>query len=225
MLIELGSVSKIYNQGQLNEVVAVRDVSLTVADNTMICLRGSSGCGKSTLLALIGAVFQPTSGRVVIAGKKMSRLPDRFLTLHRRRYIGFVFQRFNMLPSLTVLENILLPLLPLGLSLAQMRERAEGLMSQFGISHRQGFPAGQISVGELQRVAIARALVNDPPLILADEPTAHLDRKLSLEFMDCMAGLKAAGKTIILTSHDPLVSGHQAVDQVIDMQDGRLHVS
>ena len=225
MLIELGCVSKIYNQGQLNEVVAVRDVSLTVADNSVICLRGSSGCGKSTLLALIGAVFQPTSGRVVIAGKKMSRLPDRFLTLHRRRYIGFVFQRFNVLPSLTVLENILLPLLPLGLSLAQMRARAEGLMAQFGISHRQGFPAGQISVGELQRVAIARALVNDPPLILADEPTAHLDSKLSLEFMDCMAGLKAAGKTIIVTSHDPLVSGHQAVDQVIDMQDGRIYVS
>lgn len=225
MLIELGCVSKIYNQGLLNEVAAVRDVSLTVADNSMICLRGASGCGKSTLLGLIGAVFQPTSGRVVIADKQLSRLPDRFLTLHRRQYIGFVFQRFNVLPELTVLENIMLPLFPLGLSSAKMRERAERLMSRFSISHRQGFPAGQISVGELQRVAIARALVNDPPLILADEPTAHLDRKLSLEFMDFMAGLKAAGKTIILTSHDPLVSGHQMVDRVIDMQDGRIYVS
>lgn len=225
MLIELEGVTKIYNQGQLNEVTAVRDVSLTMADQSMTCLRGASGCGKSTLLAVIGCVFQPTSGRVVVAGKQLSRLPDRFLTLHRRRYIGFIFQRFNVLPALTVLENIVLPLIPLGLPPAQMRERAEGLMAQFGISHRQGFPAGQISGGELQRVAIARALVNDPPLILADEPTAHLDSKLSGEFMDFMAGLKAAGKTIILTSHDPLVTGHRAIDRVIDMRDGRIHVS
>ena len=222
MLIELEAVSKIYNQGQLNEVTAVRDISLTIADNSMICLRGASGCGKSTLLAVIGCVFQPTSGRVTIAGKRLSRLPDRFLTLHRRRYIGFIFQRFNVLPALTVLENIVLPLIPLGLPPAKMRERAGILMDQFGISHRQKFPAGQISGGELQRVAIARALVNDPPLILADEPTAHLDSKLSREFMEFMAGLKAAGKTIILTSHDPLVTLHQAVDRVIDMQDGRI---
>lgn len=224
MLIELEGVSKIYNQGQLNEVTAVRDVSLTIADQSMTCLRGASGCGKSTLLAVIGCVFQPTSGRVAIAGKQLSRLPDRFLTLHRRRYIGFIFQRFNVLPELTVLENIVLPLIPLGLPPAQMRARAGVLMAQFGISHRQGFPAGQISGGELQRVAIARALVNDPPLILADEPTAHLDSKLSRDFMECMAGLKAAGKTIILTSHDPLVTDHPAVDRVLDMRDGRLHV-
>jgi putative ABC transport system ATP-binding protein len=222
MLIELEAVSKIYNQGQLNEVTAVRDISLTIADNSMTCLRGASGCGKSTLLAVIGCVFQPTSGRVTIAGKQLSRLPDRFLTLHRRRYIGFIFQRFNVLPALSVLENIVLPLIPLGLPPAKMRERAGILMDRFGISHRQGFPAGQISGGELQRVAIARALVNDPPLILADEPTAHLDSKLSREFMEFMAGLKAAGKTIILTSHDPLVTGHQAVDRIIDMQDGRI---
>ena len=124
MLIELEGVSKIYNQGQLNEVTAVRDVSLAIADQSMTCLRGASGCGKSTLLAVIGCVFQPTSGRVAIAGKQLSRLPDRFLTLHRRQYIGFIFQRFNVLPELTVLENIVLPLIPLGLPPAQMRERA-----------------------------------------------------------------------------------------------------
>ena len=225
MLIELEGVSKVYNQGQLNEVQAVRDVSLIIGDNSMTCLRGASGCGKSTLLAVIGCVFQPTSGRVTIAGKQLSRLPDRFLTLHRRRYIGFIFQRFNVLPTLTVLENIVLPLIPLGLAPAQMRARAGALMDQFGISHRQNFPAGQISGGELQRVAIARALVNDPPLLLADEPTAHLDSKLSREFMETMAALKASGKTIILTSHDPLVTTHPAVDRVIDMQDGRIDVS
>jgi putative ABC transport system ATP-binding protein len=225
MLIELERVSKTYNQGLPNEVAAVREVTLAIADNAMTCLRGASGCGKSTLLAIIGCVFQPTSGRVTVAGKQLARLPDRFLALHRRQYIGFIFQRFNVLPALTVQENIVLPLIPLGLTPQQMRERAGILMERFGIVHRRAFPAGQISGGELQRVAIARALVNDPPLILADEPTAHLDSRLSNEFMDCLAELKEAGKTIILTSHDPLVSGHRAVDQVIDMQDGRIHVS
>ncbi len=224
MLIELESVTKIYNQGQVNEVVALDNVSLNIDDNSMVCLRGASGCGKSTLLSVVGCVFQPTKGRVTIAGKQLSRLPDRFLTLHRRRFIGFIFQNFNILTSLTVRENIVLPLIPLGIAPARMREKSDELMKQFAISHRRNFPAGQVSGGELQRVAIARALVNDPPLILADEPTAHLDSRLSVEFMRFMADLKKKGKTIIITSHDPMVAEHPAIDQVIDMKDGRIHV-
>ncbi len=225
MLIELEHVTKVYNQGLANEVTALREVSLRIDDNSMVCLRGASGSGKSTLLSIIGCVFQPTSGRVAIAGKQLSRLPDRFLTLHRRRYIGFIFQNFNILPALSVEENIMLPLVPLGMRPMVMREKAAVLMERFGISHRRRFPAGQISGGELQRTAIARALVNDPPLILADEPTAHLDSRLSHEFMDFMADLKAAGKTIVITSHDALVTEHKAVDRVIDIRDGRIHVS
>lgn len=225
MLIEINSVTKIYNQGQANEVVALDNISLEIEDNRMVCLRGASGCGKSTLLSVIGCVFQPTSGRVAIAGKQLSRLPDRFLTLHRRQYIGFIFQNFNILTALTVRENITLPLIPLGISTPRMRERAEELMQQFAINHRANFPAGQISGGELQRVAIARALVSDPPLILADEPTAHLDSRLSVEFMRLMADLKKQGKTVIITSHDTMVTEHPAIDQVIDMKDGRIHVS
>ena len=225
MLIEIESVTKIYNQNQANEVLALDKVSLQIADNSMVCLRGASGCGKSTLLSVIGCVFQPTSGRVAIAGKQLSRLPDRFLTLHRRKYIGFIFQNFNILQSLTVQENIMLPLIPLGISSGSMKERAGELMEQFNISHRQNFPAGQVSGGELQRVAIARALVSDPPLILADEPTAHLDSRLSDEFMKYMADLKEKGKTIVITSHDALVTEHQAIDQVLDMKDGRINVS
>lgn len=224
MFIELDSVTKIYNQGQVNEVVALDDISLTIEDNRMVCLRGASGCGKSTLLSIIGCVFQPTSGRVAIAGKQLSRLPDRFLTLHRRRYIGFIFQNFNILPALTVRENIILPLIPLGIPTAQMRDRAEVLMRQFDISHRQNFPASQVSGGELQRVAIARALVGDPPLILADEPTAHLDSQLGAEFMRFMADLKEKGKTIIITSHDTMVTAHPAIDRIVDLKDGRIHV-
>lgn len=224
MLIELESTTKIYNQNQANEVLALDDVSLQIDDNSMVCLRGASGCGKSTLLSVIGCVFQPTSGRVAIAGKQLSRLPDRFLTLHRRQYIGFIFQNFNILQQLTVQENIMLPLVPLGTSTGSMKERAEELMEQFNISHRRSFPAGQVSGGELQRVAIARALVSDPPIILADEPTAHLDSRLSVEFMRYMADLKKKGKTIIITSHDALVTEHPGIDQILDMKDGRIHV-
>jgi len=222
MLIELEKVSKIYNQGLVNEVPALTDIDLTVAENSMVCLRGASGSGKSTLLAIIGCVFQPTRGRVTIAGKPLTRLPDRFLTLHRRQSIGFIFQRFNILPDLSVQDNITLPLIPLGLSPRVMEEKALLLMEKFSIAHRSTFPASQISGGELQRVAIARALILDPPLVLADEPTAHLDSRLSEEFMRFMLELKKSGKTIIITSHDSLVTEHSAVDRVVDIKDGRI---
>ena len=225
MLIELERVTKIYNQGQVNEVTALKGIDLILEDNSMTCLRGASGSGKSTLLAIIGCVFQPTSGRVSIAGKQLSRLPDRFLTLHRRQYIGFIFQNFNLLPALTVRDNIILPLVPQGLKPAEMDNRANRLMEKFSIDHRRDFPASQISGGELQRVAIARALINDPPLILADEPTAHLDSRLSEQFIQFMEELKSAGKTIIITSHDPLVTEHADIDRVIDIQDGRIHAA
>ncbi len=225
MLIELESVTKIYNQGRPNEVTALDSIDLRIGENSMVCLRGASGSGKSTLLSIIGCIFPPTSGRAAIAGRQLARLPDRFLTLHRRRYIGFIFQRFNLLPALSVLDNITLPLLPLGVPPAERRQRARALMDRFAIRHRERFPAGQISGGELQRVAIARALVNDPPIILADEPTAHLDTGLSRVFMDMMADLHAGGKTIIITSHDPLVTDHPAIGRIIDIRDGRIHAA
>lgn len=222
MQIELKSVNKTYNQGQTNEVQALFDITFSVQEGTMVCLRGPSGSGKSTLLAIIGCVFPPTSGMAAIAGKKLSRLPDRFLTLHRRETIGFIFQRFNILPELSVIDNIMLPLLPLGVSPAARKEKADKLMKKFSIDHRRKFPADQISGGELQRVAIARALVNDPPIILADEPTAHLDTTLSSEFMRIMSSLKKEGKTIVLTSHDPLVAEHEGVDRIVEVLDGKL---
>lgn len=223
-LIELEKVCKTYNQGQLNEVKALHDVSLVIEPGVMVCLQGASGSGKSTLLSIIGCVFPPTSGRAAIAGKQLARMPDRFLTIHRRNTIGFIFQHFNILPGLTVLENITLPLMPLGIAPRARKERAERLMGMLSISHRANFPARQISGGELQRVAIARALINDPPIILADEPTAHLDHTLSLAFMEIMQELQRAGKTIILTSHDALITQHPAVERIIAIQDGEIHV-
>ena len=224
MLVELESVTKIYNQGKANEVQALTDVSLQVHEGSMVCLKGASGSGKSTLLSIIGCVFPPTSGRAAIAGKQLSRLPDRFLTIHRRQTIGFIFQQFNILPALSVLDNITLPLLPLGIGPGERKRRAREFMEKLGITHRQNFPAGQISGGELQRVAIARALINNQPLILADEPTAHLDSRLSEEFMATMQNLQEAGKTIIIASHDPLVTEHPAMETIISIKDGRIHV-
>jgi putative ABC transport system ATP-binding protein len=224
MLIELSGVSKIYNQGRANEVRALSEIDLTVEQGSMVCLKGPSGSGKSTLLAIIGCIFPPTSGRAAIAGRQLARLPDRFLTLHRRETIGFIFQRFNILPELTVLENITLPLLPLGVPPKERRHRAQELLERFGITHRALFPAGQISGGELQRVAIARALINNQPIILADEPTAHLDTALSREFMAIMQQLKTTGKTIVIASHDPMVFEHPAIDRTVVIKDGSIHV-
>ena len=221
-MIELVKVNKIYNQGRANEVHALHDVDLTVAAGEMVCLKGASGSGKSTLLSIIGCVFGPTSGRAVIGGKPLSRLPDRFLTIHRRKTIGFIFQQFNLINSLTVLGNVCLPLLPLGVSPAERKERGEALLARFGLAHRAGFRADQISGGEMQRVAIARALINDPPIILADEPTAHLDTRLSRELMEILAGLKENGKTIVIASHDELVTGHRAIDRTVAVRDGRV---
>ncbi len=222
MLVELENIIKIYNQGQVNEVMALDRVNLTVAKGAMVCLKGPSGSGKSTLLSIIGCIYPPTSGRAVIAGTQLARLPDRFLTIHRRQTIGFIFQHFNILPKLSVLENIMLPLMPLGISPGKRRAMAEPLLERFGIDHRRNFPAGEISGGELQRVAIARALINAPPIIIADEPTAHLDSELSKEFLRSMRQLKGEGKTIIIASHDPLVTDDGGVDMIYAVRDGRV---
>ncbi len=225
MLIELKNITKIYNKEKPNQVTALSNVSLDVCAKEIVCLRGPSGSGKSTLLSLIGCIFPPTSGKAAIAGKQLSRLPDRFLTIHRRHTIGFIFQQFNILPEISVSENIELPLLPLGITPAKRKKRSAELMEKLGIFHRRKFLANQISGGELQRVAIARALINNPPIILADEPTAHLDTRLSYEFMDIIEQLRTEGKTIIITSHDPLVSEHTSIDRVVDISDGRLHAA
>ena len=221
-MITLDRVNKWYNRGKPNEVYALKDISLTVEQNETVCVQGASGSGKSTLLSIIGCLFVPTSGTALIDGRQIGRLPDRFLTLYRRKTIGFIFQRFNLLAGITVLNNVSLPLLPLGISYSEQRRRAEAILEKLSIHHRKDFDISEISGGELQRAAIARALINDPPLVVADEPTAHLDSQLSNEFMSVVTELKAQGKTVIIASHDPLVSEHQVVDRCLNIKDGCL---
>ena len=232
-MIELARVTKRFNAGRANEFTAVRDVSLTVARGGVTVLKGPSGSGKTTLLTLIGCMSRPTSGRVVLRGIRteavpaadgdgieISGLPERFLTGIRRSTFGFIFQQFNLVRGITVLENVMLPAYPTGEAYGAVRTRALDLLERFGITRHASARIDLLSGGELQRVAIVRALINEPAVIIADEPTAHLDSALSRDFMAIVGSFKAAGRTILIASHDPIVFESPLADAVVEMRDG-----
>jgi putative ABC transport system ATP-binding protein len=222
VLIEARELRRVFHQGRSDQVEAVKGVSLSIAAGQVTVLRGPSGSGKTSLLALLGAMARPTSGRIYLGERELTSLPERFLTEERRRTFGFVFQQFNLVPGLSARENVMLPALPLGLPRAGLARRAGALLERFEVGHRAAARADRLSGGEAQRVAIARALINDPAVIIADEPTANLDSVLSGVFMALVGTLRASGKTIIVASHDPLVHESPLVDRVISMRDGRL---
>jgi putative ABC transport system ATP-binding protein len=185
-------------------------------------LKGPSGSGKTSLLGLIGCMSRPTSGEIVINGKDIAKLPERFLTEIRRKTFGFIFQQFNLIPGTSVIDNIMLPLFPTQVKLAEIREKAESIMAKLDLTKRRNFPVQGLSGGEQQRTAIGRALINDPDMILADEPTAHLDTKLSMDLIDIIHNLQGEGKTVVIASHDPLIYEHQFINRVIEMRDGTI---
>lgn len=221
-MIELRDVRKVFNQGRPNEFTALGGVSLSVRRGEVTVFRGASGSGKTTLLSLIGCMARPTSGRIFLSGQEITSLPERFLTDIRRRTYGFVFQHFHLIPGITALENVMLPAYPLGESHAALKRRALEALTRLGLGGRAGARIEWLSGGEAQRVTIARALVNDPEIVIADEPTAHLDTRLSEGFLETIGDLKAAGKTVLVASHDPLVFGADAVDRVVTVRDGRI---
>lgn len=221
-MIELKHIRKVFNAGKPNEHVAVDDVSLTIEAGKVTVLRGPSGSGKTTLLSVLGCMARPTSGRILLQDREVASLPTRFLTEIRRRTFGFIFQQYHLLQGISVLENVMLPAYPTGETFAQLRQRAEKLLDLFNLLPKAAARVEWLSGGEAQRTAIARALVNDPAVIIADEPTAHLDTKLSRELMETVRQFKAAGKTILIASHDPIVHDSPVVDRVVDMRDGRL---
>jgi putative ABC transport system ATP-binding protein len=237
-MIKLLNVRKGFNLGRPNEFVAVDGVTLAMEANRVTVLKGPSGSGKTTLLSLIGCMARPTSGRITLQrgllGEyvfpnggdtpevEVTSLPERFLTEIRRRTFGFIFQQFNLVKGITVLENVMLPSYPLGERHGLVKTRALALLEMFGLGGRASAKVEWLSGGEAQRVAIARALMNDPPVVIADEQTAHLDSKLSSAFMDIIARLKDQGKTAIIASHDPLVFDAKIVDRVIAVRDGLL---
>jgi putative ABC transport system ATP-binding protein len=221
-MIELLQVCKTFNPGQPNAFQAVREVSFTIEPGRVTALRGPSGSGKTTLLGLIGGLTRPSSGRVRLDGRDISALPERFLTELRRATFGFVFQQFQLIRGLSVQENVMLPATPTGRPYAEVRARARQLLDDLDLGGRAETPAQWLSGGEAQRVAIARALINDPKVILADEPTAHLDSALSRQILAIFADLRAQGRSVILSSHDPLVFEFGLVERVLDIRDGRV---
>ena len=221
-MIELRGVTKVFNAGRPNEFAAVRGVTLALNSCTATALTGPSGSGKTTLLSLIGGMARPTSGRIVIDGEIISSLPERFLTEIRRRTFGFVFQQCNLIRGLTARENVMLPAYPTGAPLRQIRLQAERLLERLGLAAKADAKVEWLSGGEAQRVAVARALINNPSVIVADEPTAHLDTALSLDFMEIMRGLQREGRRLIVASHDPLVYESDVIAQIVRMRDGQV---
>lgn len=221
-MIELSNIKKAFNQGRPNEYWALNGIDLTLEAGKVTAFRGPSGSGKTTLLTLVGCLARPTSGRVRFKGEDISGLPERFLTDIRRRSFGFIFQQFNLIKGLSALENVILPGFPTGRRRAELVAAASALFEQLKLGHRLHAKVEWLSGGEQQRVAIARALINDPEVIIADEPTANLDTALCREFMAILEGFTATGKTVLLTSHDPLVVESSAVHRVVGMRDGML---
>ncbi|MES9994323.1 MAG: ABC transporter ATP-binding protein [Candidatus Thiodiazotropha sp.] len=222
MEIRLDAVRKVFNQGRPNEFCAIRGVSLRIEAERISCVKGASGSGKTTLLSMIGSLSRPTSGRIHLGDRLLSGLPERFLTDIRRHTFGFIFQRFNLIPGLSVLQNIILPAFPLAPSYKQLIENAHRLLEVYGLADKADSRVEWLSGGEAQRVAICRALINGPQILVADEPTANLDSEHSQRFMQQMAELQRAGKTVILASHDPLVYDNAEVDRIISLRDGLL---
>ena len=221
-MIELKNITKIYDLNKNDQVVALKDINLFVNEGELIILKGSSGSGKSTILSLIAALNKPTSGEVIVDNKKISKLPDNFASVYRRDNIGFIFQKYNLIADISVKENILLPLIPLNPDANELDEKLNLVMEKFQISHKKESLVKTLSGGEQQRVAIARANVNNPKIIIADEPTANLDEKLSLHFIDILRELKSAGKTIIVATHDPLFFNLDFVDREIQVSNGTI---
>jgi len=221
-MIEVKDITKVFNQGFVNEVTALSKVSFKINSGKLVILKGPSGSGKSTILSIIAALQKPTFGEVIVSGKRVSKLPDDFASLFRRENIGFIFQKFNLIPTLSVYENIITPLIPEGLSDRELEIKANRVMEEFSINHKRDELVKNLSGGEQQRCAIARALVNDPPIILADEPTANLDEKLSVQFLDYVKKIKDEGKTIIVATHDPIFFNLPITDKEITMHNGKI---
>lgn len=221
-MISLDNIKKVFNSGRPNEFTALNGITFDIDLQKVTVLKGPSGSGKTTLLGIIGCMSRPTAGRMRLMDKEVTSLPERFLTEIRRRTFGFVFQQFNLVRGITVLENVMLPAYPCGEDLKDIRKRAVEIIRLFNLSGKESSKTEWLSGGEAQRVAISRALINNPSIIIADEPTAHLDTKLSYEFMGFMKRLKDEGRTVIIASHDPVVYESDIIDRVVNMRDGRL---
>jgi len=220
VIIEAHNLSKVYRKGSL-EVPALRRATFTVKRGEFVAIMGPSGSGKSTLLYLLGCLVRPTEGIYLLEGRDVTKLSARELARVRNRYVGFVFQAYHLLPGLSALRNVELPALYAGSDRGERRRRARALLERVGLGERLHHLPAELSGGEAQRVAIARALMNDPTLILADEPTGNLDSATGNEIMALLAELSHEGRTVVLVTHDADLARRWA-DRVLHIFDGVL---
>ena len=218
-MIELENLVKTYRQGG-NEIHALNGIQLSIQRGDFLTIMGASGSGKSTLLNILGALDQPSQGRYLLDGQEISAMDDDAASDVRNRYIGFIFQSFHLLPRLSVLENVLLPQRYARTHDLQAEARARALLERIGLSHRIDHKPAELSGGQLQRAAIARALLNQPTLLLADEPTGNLDSNSAADVISLLKELHANGQTIVLVTHDAQVAAQ--AQRTIHLKDGRI---
>jgi putative ABC transport system ATP-binding protein len=219
-IIECKNVWKVYNQGTPAEVNALQGVDMKIEEGDFVAIMGASGSGKSTLLNCISSLDKPTKGKILVDSQDISKFDENELAIFRRNKIGFVFQFFNLIPGLTVLQNVELPMIFKGISEPERKERAENILKQVELEKKIDSKPNQLSGGESQRVAIARALANNPVVIFADEPTGNLDSKSGKNVIEILKKLNEDNKTIVLITHDQSI-GNQT-NRIIKMIDGKV---
>jgi len=207
LIIEIENLKKVYDTGSI-QVEALKSINLKVDRNEYVAIMGASGSGKSTFMNILGCLDRMTSGKYILDGEDVSKLNDTELAEIRNKKIGFVFQAFNLLPRLTALANVELPMIYAGVPASQRRKKAIEALEKVGLAERIHHKPNELSGGQKQRVAIARALVNNPAILLADEPTGNLDTKSSIEIMDIFESLNDEGVTIVMVTHEPDIAAH-----------------
>lgn len=217
LIIHLEGIEKSYFMGS-QAIPVLKGISLDILSNEYVALMGPSGSGKSTLMNILGCLDSPTGGKYILNGKDVSKMPDDDLAEVRNKEIGFVFQQFNLLPRLTAAENVALPLIYAGVSKKERIERAMEALNKVGLADRSHHKSNELSGGQIQRVAIARALVNNPSILLADEPTGNLDSKTSVEVMQIFGKIQEAGNTVILVTHEEDIAAY--AHRVVRLRDG-----
>ena len=219
VIIKLEDIQKSYFMGS-QAIQVLKGITLDIHQNEYVALMGPSGSGKSTLMNILGCLDSPTGGRYVLNGKDVSKMPDDDLATVRNTEIGFVFQQFNLLPRLTAAENVALPLVYAGINKKDRIERAMEALKKVGLADRSHHKSNELSGGQIQRVAIARAVVNNPSLLLADEPTGNLDSKTSVEVMEIFAQIQSSGNTVVLVTHEEDIAAY--AHRVVRLRDGLI---
>ena len=221
-MIKITKLNKIYNENKKKEFHALKDINIEIKTSSCVILKGVSGSGKSTLLSIIGTLLKPTSGDIKIDDESIAKLPDLHASNFRAKKLGFIFQSYNLFNELNVKDNISIPLIPLGYSQKQIDDMSKTALTLANIQHKKDELVYNLSGGEKQRCAIARALVNNPDIILCDEPTANLDHDNSMKFIESLREFKKLNKTIIVATHDPIFEDLDFVDEIINIKNGMI---